>query len=45
MFGWAIHKLKLCLNNLLNELTEEAVLNELSSLFDSNMEETIGLHL
>ena len=29
----------------LNELTEEAVLNELSSLFHSNMEETIGLHL
>ena len=32
-------------NNLLNELTEEAVLIELSSLFHSNIEETIGLHL
>ena len=42
MYGWAIHKLQVCLNNLLNELTEEAVLNELSSLFHSNMEETLG---
>ena len=45
MFGWAIHKLQLCLNNILDELTEEAVIIELSSLFHSNMEETIGLHV